>query len=140
MKKYIISYGLLAFSLLMLFQLSSITLFTIGASNDWIVIVVSIVSIAIGVAITNSALFKKADSSTPVADNELSPYDELGLTNREYEVLCLLNQGLSNKEVGEKLFIAESTVKTHVSKLLVKLDAKRRIQALKNAKELNIIS
>ncbi len=47
--------------------------------------------------------------------------------------------GLSNKEIGEKLFISESTIKTHVSNLLVKLNAKQRTQAIKIAKELRVI-
>ncbi len=139
MKKYVLFYGLLAFSMLMLFQLSSLAIFKVGASRDWILLVVAVVSIGIGI------FYSKAQSSknqiAEVSDTEnLVHYSNSGLTEREYEVLELLNLGFSNKEVGEKLFISENTVKTHVSNLLLKLNAKRRTQAIKNAKDLKIIS
>ena len=51
------------------------------------------------------------------------------LTARELEVLGWLGQGLSNKEIGETLFISQKTVKTHVSNILVKLDCTDRTQA-----------
>jgi len=63
----------------------------------------------------------------------------LGLSKREYEVLGEIVQGLSNKEIAEKLFVSESTIKTHVSNVFLKLDAKRRTQAIQIAKELRII-
>lgn len=63
----------------------------------------------------------------------------LGISKREYEVLELIAQGLSNQEIAERLFVSTSTVKTHVSSVLAKLDARRRTQAIQRAKELHII-
>lgn len=63
---------------------------------------------------------------------------KLNLTNREYEVLQVLTQGYSNAEIAEKLFLSLSTVKTHVSNLLVKMDVKNRTQAVEKAKRLKI--
>ena len=63
----------------------------------------------------------------------------LEITDREYEVLERISEGLSNKEIGEKLFVSESTIKTHVSNLLSKLNAKRRTQAVQIAKDLQIL-
>jgi ATP/maltotriose-dependent transcriptional regulator MalT len=63
----------------------------------------------------------------------------LGISQRELEVLTLISDGLSNQEIGERLFISESTIKTHVSNLFVKLDVKRRTQAVTRAKEWKII-
>jgi two-component system, NarL family, response regulator LiaR len=63
----------------------------------------------------------------------------LGISKREYEVLELIAQGLSNQEIAERLFVSTSTVKTHVSNVLAKLDARRRTQAIQRAKELHII-
>ena len=55
-------------------------------------------------------------------------FDEL--TSREYEVLRLLAQGLSNAEIGTQLYIGETTVKTHVTRVLQKLDVRDRAQAI----------
>lgn len=63
-----------------------------------------------------------------------------GLSKREYEVLILISQGLSNQEIAEKLFVSLNTVKTHSSNLFSKLEVKRRTQAIQKAKELGIIS
>lgn len=62
-----------------------------------------------------------------------------GLTEREIEVLKLLSQGYDNKTIGEKLFISESTVKTHVSHILRKLDKPNRVQAILYTKQLGSI-
>jgi DNA-binding NarL/FixJ family response regulator len=57
------------------------------------------------------------------------------LTKREQEVLELLALGLSNTEIGQRLFIAQSTVKVHVRHILEKLNAKNRVQAALIAKQ-----
>jgi len=62
-----------------------------------------------------------------------------GISKREYEVLELLSNGLSNQEIADKLFVSTSTVKTHVSNVLAKLDASRRTEAIANAKKMRII-
>jgi DNA-binding NarL/FixJ family response regulator len=55
-------------------------------------------------------------------------FDEL--TSREHEVLQLLAQGLSNAEIGTQLYISETTVKTHVTRVLQKLEVRDRAQAI----------
>jgi DNA-binding CsgD family transcriptional regulator len=64
---------------------------------------------------------------------------ELGITPRELEILALIAAGLSNREIGERLFVSENTVKTHSSRLLDKLGAARRTQAVQLAKEARLI-
>jgi DNA-binding CsgD family transcriptional regulator len=64
---------------------------------------------------------------------------QLGITGREMEILQLIAGGLSNREIAEKLFVSENTVKTHSSRLFDKLSAKRRTQAVKIAKEMRLI-
>lgn len=64
---------------------------------------------------------------------------QLGISKREYEVLELMAKGLSNQEIADKLFVSLNTVKTHSSNIFLKLDARRRTQAIQKAKELRLI-
>lgn len=52
-----------------------------------------------------------------------------GLTDREREILALIGEGLTNRQIGGRLYLAEKTVKNHISRLLAKLGVERRIQA-----------
>jgi DNA-binding CsgD family transcriptional regulator len=70
---------------------------------------------------------------------EASLISQLELGKREMEILNLMAQGFSNQEIGEKLFISLSTVKTHIQNLYQKLDVKRRTQAVEKSKRLNLI-
>lgn len=63
----------------------------------------------------------------------------LGITPRELEILEMIASGLSNREIAEKIFVSENTVKTHSSRLFDKLGAKRRTQAVQLGKEAGII-
>lgn len=65
--------------------------------------------------------------------------EQLGITKRELEILEQIAAGLSNKEIAEKLFVSENTVKTHSARVLDKLNAKRRTQAVQLAKEAGLI-
>jgi ATP/maltotriose-dependent transcriptional regulator MalT len=64
---------------------------------------------------------------------------ELAVTPRELEILDLIANGMSNREIAEKLFVSENTVKTHSSRLFDKLGAKRRTQAVQLGKEFGLI-
>ncbi|AKN70486.1 LuxR family transcriptional regulator [Streptomyces sp. PBH53] len=52
-----------------------------------------------------------------------------GLTEREREILALIGEGLTNRQIGRRLYLAEKTVKNHISRLLAKLGVERRVQA-----------
>ena len=64
---------------------------------------------------------------------------KLGISKREFEVLELIAAGLSNQDIADRLFVSNSTIKTHVSNVLGKLDASRRTEAIAKAKEMRII-
>ncbi|MGW0220480.1 response regulator [Streptomyces tendae] len=52
-----------------------------------------------------------------------------GLTERERDILALIGEGLTNRQIGQRLYLAEKTVKNHISRLLAKLGVERRVQA-----------
>ena len=68
-----------------------------------------------------------------------SKLESLGITPRELEILELIAQGLSNKEIAERVFVSENTVKTHSSRVFDKLGARRRTQAVQLGKDLRLI-
>ena len=65
--------------------------------------------------------------------------EQLGITPRELEILEAMAAGLSNREIAERLFVSENTVKTHAARLFDKLSARRRTQAVQLAKEAGLI-
>jgi DNA-binding CsgD family transcriptional regulator len=65
--------------------------------------------------------------------------ESVGITRRELEILELVAGGLSNREIADKLFVSENTVKTHCSRAFDKLGAKRRTQAVQRGKELGLL-
>ena len=83
---------------------------------------------------------KTADETAPerlVVDE--ARREALGLTPRELEILGLIAEGLSNREIAGRLFVSENTVKTHCSRTFDKLGAKRRTQAVQMGKELGLL-
>ena len=65
--------------------------------------------------------------------------ESLEITPRELEILTLIAEGLSNKEIAERAYVSENTVKTHSSRLFNKLGARRRTQAVQLAKAMRLI-
>ena len=63
----------------------------------------------------------------------------LGITRRELEILELIANGMSNREIAEKLYVSENTVKTHSSRVFDKLGARRRTQAVQLGKEFGLL-
>lgn len=68
-----------------------------------------------------------------------SKLQQIGISKREYEVLELMAQGLSNREIAGRLFVSTHTVKSHSSSLFSKLNVRRRTEAIRKAKELMLL-
>jgi DNA-binding NarL/FixJ family response regulator len=77
---------------------------------------------------------KRVSLPNPVSQEIIEP-----LSSRELEILRVVSEGLSNKEIAERLVIAEGTVKNHLSSILAKLSARDRMQAVIYAKKIGLI-
>ena len=139
MVKTALRFGLIIIALLILFQLSNASLFIPDIPADAVIGLTAVVLIALGIYLGGNIKKPKVIEVKPTLVKDQEKIKSLGISARELEVLQLISDGLSNQEIGEKLFISESTIKTHVSNLFVKLDVKRRTQAVIRAKEWRII-
>ena len=77
--------------------------------------------------------------TAPAFDGNPQAQAALGISPREMAVLAELAAGLSNKEIARRLDVSPNTVKTHLASLYAKLDAQRRTQALRKARELGLV-
>ncbi|MGV6830419.1 MAG: response regulator transcription factor [bacterium] len=136
MKKTILIFAALTLAILALLHFSKYSILSGGTSFEWIIAVIAIVFFFIGTYINKKSLSQRTEESN---DINIERITQLQISDREYEVLRAIADGLSNKEIAAKLFLTESTIKTHVSNLLVKLNAKRRTQAVQIAKQEKIL-
>ncbi|RIV46509.1 response regulator transcription factor [Flagellimonas pelagia] len=137
MKKTILVFSALIIALLILFRLSRYSYLSNDISVELTIGSIAVIFFFVGIYINKRTLHKEKLKPTQV---DYKKIEQLGISKREYEVLILISKGMSNKEIADALFVSESTIKTHVSNLLVKLDAQRRTQAIKKAKELQILA
>lgn len=77
---------------------------------------------------------------TPEPGINQNAIESLNLSKRELEILQLMAEGLTNNEIGERLFLSVNTIKTHLSRIFEKLDVTRRTQAVDKAKKLRILA
>ena len=142
MKQIILRFGLLAACLLILMKMGEHTRMSGRLSDEIFFSLFALLFLAFGYVMSRFIQKRNIQEDIPTVEVpkiNFAKIDELNISKREYEVLELINLGHSNQEISKQLFISESTVKSHVSSLLQKLDAKRRTQAIKTAKELQIL-
>jgi DNA-binding CsgD family transcriptional regulator len=146
MKQIVIGFGLLIFSLLLLFRLVDYAPFSWRYGMEIWIAVFSVVFFIIGIFLSRKMFRKEIIKEKQVfvevpANTEIDPQQltRLGLSKREYEILQLITEGLSNQQIADKLYISENTIKKHISNLFLKLDVERRTEAVKKAKELKVI-
>lgn len=139
MRRTVIIYGLSMAALLGLLKFLEYRFFVRDIPFEFYVGLLAVMFTVLGVWVGRK--LTRVKIVTAPADFELDEgsLKRLGISKREYEVLELISQGLSNQEIADKLFVSTSTIKTHTSNLLSKLDARRRTQAIQRAKELHIL-
>jgi DNA-binding NarL/FixJ family response regulator len=87
-------------------------------------------TVAAGEALLSPAVTKRVIERFTRMPHRSPPPELADLTERELDVLRLIARGLSNAEIGQELFISETTVKTHITHILQKLDLRDRVQAV----------
>ncbi len=148
MKKLLL-YGAILALLTILLQLAEYRFLVIDHTVELYVGIVALVFVVLGVVMGKKLTTPKevvVEKLVPVTTNTSLPFsvnemvlDKLGISKREHEILLLIAEGMSNQEIADKSFVSINTVKTHVSNILVKLDVKRRVQAIQKARELGIV-
>ncbi len=130
-KKTILIFGGLCIVILLLFQLEQWSLFALGGSENLLLILSGLLFLSLGIFISRYFYVTIETQKRELRKSSLS--------DQELKVLHLIANGHSNKEIAQQLFIAETTVKSHVSNILLKLDAKRRTEAVKIGRDLGIV-
>ena len=100
--------------------------------------VVAIAFLALGVFVGRRVF--AAPAAGPSDEAKQKVLNTLKISAREAEVLELLAEGCSNKEIGERLFVSPNTVKSHVARLYRKLSVSSRTQAIQAARKLGLLA
>jgi DNA-binding NarL/FixJ family response regulator len=93
-------------------------------------LIAAVRTVAAGDALLSPAVTRRVIEKFSRVQRDAPPEGVAALTSRELEVFRLITRGLSNAEIGEALFITDTTVKTHVTRLLQKLGVRDRAQAI----------
>ena len=142
MKQTVFVFGGLITAVLILTQIGRYTFLSGDIKVEVLLGLTAIIFLGIGLILRRR---QTPALEAPTRPEKLSPADLTNklkgyqITEREYEVLGHVANGLSNREIAARLFLAESTVKTHVSSLLSKLDARRRTQAVERARAIGLL-
>lgn len=139
LRKSIFLYGVAMAALVGLLKYAEYSYFVRDLSLELYIGSVALLFIGLGIWVG-----RRLTARRPVPNNGQFTLDESalkrsGVTRREYEVLRLIAEGLSNQEIADRLFVSMSTVKSHTSNLFLKLEASRRTQAIQKAKELGLL-
>lgn len=134
MKKHYFFYGILLGLLLLILQITKYRVIFNDIGVEMFALTIATMFTIIGIWLGVTFYNKKGKSLL------ISQHDTLSLlSKREVDVLLLLSEGGSNQEIADTLFISLNTAKTHISNIYQKLNAKRRTQAVKKAREMGLI-
>ena len=142
---YALTYGLLGGLLIAVLKWSEYQFLVLDHSIEIYGGLVAATFAALGIWL-GLRLTAKRQPVEPAAAPAAAPFsprldqrEQLGITPREFEILGLIADGLSNREIAERLFVSENTVKTHSSRVFDKLGARRRTQAVQLGKQLGLL-
>jgi len=147
MKRHVLMYGLIGGILIALLQWTKYQFLVVEHSIEiyggLIAATFAVLGIWLGLKLTAKRQTIVVREVPVAAEGPFIPderkREDLNITRRELEILELIAQGLSNREIAEKLFVSESTVKTHSSRVFDKLGARRRTQAVQLGKEFGLL-
>lgn len=147
MRKHVLLYGLLGGVLIAGLKLIEYRWLVVDYSVEIYGGLVAAVFAALGIWLglkltrpTETVVVREVMVAAPVTFvRDQGKLDALGITPRELEILGLIAEGLSNREIAERVHVSENTVKTHSSRVFDKLGARRRTQAVQLGKELRLI-
>jgi len=144
LKQTVISFGLLVFTILVLVQIAKFSRFQSPIAFEIWIVVFSILFLCIGIFLSRKLSTPKVIREEIIVERSAfkrndAALQKLDLSKREFEILQLINDGLSNAHIAQKLFLSENTIKKHISNLFFKMDVERRTEAIRKAKELRII-
>ena len=151
MKKHVLLYGLVGGALIALLKAIEFRYLVVEHSVEIFGGLVAAIFAGLGIwlglrltrartAVVETVVVREVPvpASTPFVRDAAS-VEKLGVTQRELEILELIAGGLSNREIAERIYLSENTVKTHSRRLFDKLGAKRRTQAVQLGKERRLI-
>ena len=143
MRRTVLIYGLLGGALIVVLKLVEYRFLVVEHSLEiyggLVALIFSGLGIWLGLKLTRPPERVVVRENGPFVLNTAN-VERLGVTPRELEILQLIAEGLSNREISEKLFVSENTVKTHSARIFTKLNARRRTQAVQIAKEAGLIA
>jgi DNA-binding CsgD family transcriptional regulator len=139
MKREILLIAFLAAALIFLVRLFEVRFMSGGLSVKAYILLTGAIFLAVGIwfgwKFTRKTVIKVVEKQP-----EITVKPNGVLTARETELIVYLAQGLSNKEIAEKIFVTEHTVKKHLNNVYTKLEVTRRTQAVSKARQLGIIT
>ena len=137
MKKTIVIYSLAIAAAALALQWLEYQYMVRVFSTEIYIVVIALIFTALGIWVGNRLTAKAVAPAAFTRNYQAIEY--LGISDREYQVLELLAEGHSNKEIASTLFVSPNTVKTHLAHLYGKLEVSRRTQAIQKARTLGLI-
>jgi NarL family two-component system response regulator LiaR len=154
MKRHVLIYGILGGILITVLQWSQYHFLIVKHAEEIYVGLIAAIFAALGIwlgiklngprqRVLTEEIAVPAAAPAPEPSPQFIPNErkreDLNITRRELEILQLVAQGMSNREIAGKLYVSENTVKTHCSRTFDKLGAARRTQAVQRGKELGLL-